>query len=221
MRRRLPAGDGEPTPGQHGPGAGAGYHHQGPGRAPELHRRRRGGVRPEPHRHPGPRGLQLRGVPLPGRLRGGGAGGGLHPGRGGPDPGQHLPRHGARFGDSPGLQQNRPPRRQPRPGQAGGGGHHRPPRPGRAGDFRQAGGQHRRGAGGHCEKRAPPLRGRKRPPQGPDFRQPVRQLPGGHRLHAPDGGHPPHRADGEDDGLRCQLPGGGVRASAASRHGAL
>ena len=33
-----------------------------------LHRRRRGDLHPEPHRHTGPRGLQLRGQPLPGGL---------------------------------------------------------------------------------------------------------------------------------------------------------
>ncbi len=37
-------------------------------------------LRPEPHRHPGPCGLQLRGLPLPGRLRGGGAHCGRLPG---------------------------------------------------------------------------------------------------------------------------------------------
>ena len=35
-----PAGDGEPAAGQHGPGAGAGHHHQGPGRHACTTRRR-------------------------------------------------------------------------------------------------------------------------------------------------------------------------------------
>ena len=51
-------------------------------------------LRPEPDRHPGSRGLQLRGLPVPCRLRGCGAGGGRLPGRGSPDPGQHLSCHG-------------------------------------------------------------------------------------------------------------------------------
>ncbi len=38
----------------------------------------------------------------------------------------------------PGVQQDRPARRRPHEGQAGGGGHHRPARHGRAGNLRQA-----------------------------------------------------------------------------------
>ena len=44
------------------------------------------------------------------------AGGGRHPGRGGPDAGQHLSGHGARPGDPAGDQQDRPARRRPRAG---------------------------------------------------------------------------------------------------------
>ena len=40
----------------------------GPGRPAQLHRPGRGGLPAEPDRHPGPRGLQLRGFPVPGRL---------------------------------------------------------------------------------------------------------------------------------------------------------
>ena len=55
----------------HGPGAGAGHHHQGAAPSPlQLYRRRRRNLCPEPDRHPGARGLQLRGVPCAGRLRG-------------------------------------------------------------------------------------------------------------------------------------------------------
>ena len=49
---------------------------------------KRTAVPPEPHRHPRPRGLQLRGVPGPGRLRRSASAGGRHPGRRGPNPGQ-------------------------------------------------------------------------------------------------------------------------------------
>jgi gamma-glutamylputrescine oxidase len=47
---------------------------------------------PQPDGHARPRGLRLRGQPLPGRLRGRAAGGGRQPGRRGPDPGQRLSR---------------------------------------------------------------------------------------------------------------------------------
>ena len=65
------AGDGEPAAGQHGPGAGAGHHHQGPCRHTCLYTAQDGrDLCPEPHRHAGPCGLQLRGVPVSGGLRG-------------------------------------------------------------------------------------------------------------------------------------------------------
>ena len=72
----------------------------------------------QPDRHPRPRGLQLRGFPVPGRLRGGGAGGGRLAGHRGPDPGQHLSGGGRRAGDRPGDQQDRPAQRRPRHGSA-------------------------------------------------------------------------------------------------------
>ncbi|MPM85904.1 hypothetical protein SDC9_132987 [bioreactor metagenome] len=139
MRGRLRPGDVQPASGQHGFGAGAGHHHQGPGREAELQSAGRRGLRAEPDRYPRPCGLQLRGFPLPCRLRGSRSGGGLHPGRGGPDPCQHLSCHGAQFGNSACVQQNRPARHRPQEGQAGGGGHHRPARHGRAGDLGQNG----------------------------------------------------------------------------------
>ena len=54
------------------------------------------GPRAAPDRHPRPRGLRLRGQPVAGRLRGGGAAGRRLPGHPGPDPGQLLPGHRAR-----------------------------------------------------------------------------------------------------------------------------
>ena len=168
-----------------------------------LYRRRWGDLRPEPDRHPGPRGLQLRGQPLPGRLRGRGAGGGRHPGRGGPDPGQHLSGPGPRPGDPAGAQQDRPARRRPRRGQAGDRGHHRPARHGRPGDLRQDGHQHRRRAGGRGAERPRPQGRPGRAPEGADLRQPVRPLPGRRGLLPDHGGH--HHGTGmerQDDGHR-------------------
>ena len=92
-QERGRAHHGRPDPGQHGHRAGARHHHQGPRRDHELHRQGRQDLRVQPHRHPGPCGLCLRGEPQSGRLRGCHPGGGRHPGRGGPDAGQHL--HGA------------------------------------------------------------------------------------------------------------------------------
>ena len=95
-----------------------------------LHRQGRQDLRVQPHRHPGPCGLQLRGQPQPGRLRGRDAGGGRHPGHRGPDTGQHLSGAGARPGDAARHQQDRP-ARCPIPSEvsAGDRGRHRPALP--------------------------------------------------------------------------------------------
>ena len=58
-----------------GPRARAGHHHQAPIGTPELAR-----PRDQPDRHARPRGLQLRGEPVAGRLRVGDPGGGRGPG---------------------------------------------------------------------------------------------------------------------------------------------
>ena len=68
---------------------------------------------PPPHRHARPRRLRLRGEPLAGRLRGGGAPGRRLPGDPGPDPGQLLPGHRARPRDRGRPQQDRPAGRRP------------------------------------------------------------------------------------------------------------
>ncbi len=65
-------------------------------------------LRVQPDRHPRPRRLQLRGLPVAGRLRRGGPGGRRLPGDRGADAGQHLPRGRARSRDRPGHQQDRP-----------------------------------------------------------------------------------------------------------------
>ena len=71
------------------------------------------------------------------------------------------------------------------------------------------------------QQRPGPQGGPGGPPEGPDLRQPVRPLQGCHRLFPDHGGHPPHRPEREDDGLRRIVPGDRVRPSAAPGHGAL
>ena len=154
-------------------GEGAGHHHQGPGGDHPLHRPGRRDLHPQPHRHPGSCGLQLRGLPVPGRLRGRHSGGGRLPGGRGPDPGQHLPGHGSRSGDPPRHQQDRPTRRRPRPSKGRGGERHRTARRRRPGDLRQNGHQYPGGAGGRGAEHPRPRRGPQRSLQGPDLRQPV------------------------------------------------
>ena len=224
MQRRTGAGDGESAAGQHGSGAGARHHHQVP-RCPDLLQGAgRRDVCPESHRHPGPCGLQLRGLPFAGSLRGRAAGGGCHSGRGGPDAGQHLPRYGPRSGDPAGVQQDRPARRRPPEGQAGGGGHHRPARTGGAGDLRQAGHQHRRRAGGRGAERT---RAQGRPQgaaAGAGVRQPVRPLCGRGGAVPHHGGHDPQGPDRPHDGLRRGIYHFGVRlpqAAGQRAHGLL
>ena len=94
----------------HGPRARARHHHQGAGRARLLHGARRGDLPAAPDRHAGARGLHLRGVALPGRVRGRAAGGRRLAGRRGADRGQHLPGHRRRAGADPLPEQDRPAR---------------------------------------------------------------------------------------------------------------
>ena len=74
--------------------------------------RRAGHLRAEHDRHPRPRRLHLRGVPLARGVRGRGAAGRRRPGHRGADAGQPLPRDGRRPAHHPGAQQDRPARRQ-------------------------------------------------------------------------------------------------------------
>ena len=107
-RRGRPPADARAVPRLDGHRARAGHHHQGaerPGRARRPH--------PPPHRHARPRRLRLRGLPLAGRLRGGGAAGRRLPGDPGPDAGQLLPGHRERPRDRAGAQQDRPAGRRP------------------------------------------------------------------------------------------------------------
>ena len=64
------ARDPRAAPRRHGPGAGARASPSRPAPCAINYRRGRPGLRAEPDRHARPRGLQLRGVPEPGRLRG-------------------------------------------------------------------------------------------------------------------------------------------------------
>lgn len=72
----LPAG---PVPGRHGPGARARHHHQAQHGAHAVRRQGRPDVRAQPHRHPRPRRLLVRGKPSPAAA----APGAVHARRGG------------------------------------------------------------------------------------------------------------------------------------------
>ena len=104
------------VPRPHGHRARARHHHQVPGRPDAVdgpqRRRDRHDVRPQHDRHPGPRRLHLRGLPLARGVRGRGAARRRRPGHRGADAGQPLPR--ARRGPArhPGAQQDRPARRR-------------------------------------------------------------------------------------------------------------
>ena len=65
-------------------------------------------LRPAPDRHPGPRRLHLRGVPVAGRVRGRDPAGRRRAGDRGADPGQPVSGHGERPHDHPGAEQDRP-----------------------------------------------------------------------------------------------------------------
>ena len=176
--RAFCAGDEGTGFGFDGDRARARDHHQGADRAARLPRGRRARLCAEPDRHARPRGLRLRGLAQPRRLRGQPARGRRLPGRGGADAGQRLPSHRGQPRDRARAQQGRPPRRRrgPRQGADRGGDRHR--RVGRRAGQRQDGPWHRRDAGGH---RHPPPRpqGRPRgPPQGAPRRRLVRRLPG-------------------------------------------
>ena len=118
-----------PVPRPHGHRARARHHHQGAERAAAvdaaLRREHRHRVRARHDRHPGPRGLHLRGVPLAGRLRGRGAARRRRPGHRGPDAGQPVPGAGERPHDHPGAQQDRPAGRPARAVRRGDRAHHR------------------------------------------------------------------------------------------------
>ena len=88
-----------PVPRPDGHRARARHHHQGAERAAAVDAatgRAQHRVRAQPDRHPGPRRLHLRGVPVAGRLRGRRPAGRRRAGHRGADPGQPVPGAGER-----------------------------------------------------------------------------------------------------------------------------
>ena len=151
--------------------------------------------RPAPHRHARPRRLRLRGVPVAGRLRGGGAAGRRLAGDPGPDAGQLLPGPRERPRDRPGAQQDRPAGGRPRAlrardrARAGPAGRGHPAHLGQdgRGGARAARRRHRPG---------PAARGRpRRAPARPDLRLVLRPVPRRGQLH-------PHRRRHAADRVR-------------------
>ncbi len=108
LRGSRSAGDVGTSAGLHGPGAGTGHHHQGPERYPGLQGEERPDLPPQLHRHPGARGLLLRGIAFARRLRGGAPGRGRCPGGRGPERGQLLHGHRAGARGPAGPEQDRP-----------------------------------------------------------------------------------------------------------------
>ena len=183
-RRGRRAGCARAVPRPDGHRARARHHHQVPGRADAVGRRpgqraghRRRHLRAEHDRHPGPRRLHLRGLPLPGGLRGRDPAGRRSPGHRGADPGEPLPRHGCRPPHHPGAQQDRPAQRQPREVRRGAG------RPGGLRARGRAAGQRqdrvRRRGPARRDRQADPAAGRCGRQAGPraDLRLRLRHLP--------------------------------------------
>ena len=213
--------------------ARARHHDQEPGRPDAVDRDRRRAapgtdVRAEHDRHPRPRRLHLRGVPLARGLRGRRPARRRRPGHRGADAGQPLPGARRRPAHHPGAQQDRPAeraagevRRRARP-------HHRL-RPRR----RAAGlGEDRRGRRARCSTRSwhrpRHRRGRRRTAPGADLRLGLRHLP--RRRHLRAGrrrqAQPPRpdqddvdRRGARDARGRCDLPGAdqGRRPRASAR----
>ena len=103
------------VPGPDGHRARARHHDQEPGGPAPVAGRGQETVRAQPHRHPRPRRLQLRGLPQPGRLRGRCAARRRRPGHRGADAGQPVPGAGRRPQDHPRAEQDRPAGRPARP----------------------------------------------------------------------------------------------------------
>ena len=87
--------------------------------------RRAGHLRPQHDRHPRPRRLHLRGVPVARGVRGRGPAGRRRAGHRGADAGQPLPRARRRPAHHPGAQQDRPALGPAREVRRGAGRHHR------------------------------------------------------------------------------------------------
>ena len=208
--RPDPARDDRAVPGLHGPGAGARHHHQAALGAAALQGPGRAGLRPEPDRHPRARGLRLRGLAQPGRLRGRAAGGRRQPGRGGPDAGQRPPGGRRRPRDHPRPQQDRPPGGRAREGQGADRERHRHRRLGRHPGLRQAGHRHRRDPGGHRPAIPPPQGEPDGTAAGAGLRLLVRPVPRRGDPGARGGRAAGARPAGAAHGLGRELRGGGA-----------
>ena len=213
-RREAP--DARAAARHHGPRARARNHHQAQRGPDELHRRGRRDLRAQPHRHPGARGLHLRGLPLAGRVRGRDPGGGRVAGRPGADAEQPLSGDGRGSRDHPGPQQDRSARRRAREAGAGDHGPDRgqaggdPGRLGQGGDRRPGAARGDRGPGAAAARQ----RGGAAPR--PHLRFVLRPLPRRDPEH-PGGGR--HGARGDGDRLRRppgrRLPRGRGRATSS------
>ena len=173
--------------------ARARHHDQEPGGPDALDgagRQRRGGrarhLRAQHDRHPRPRRLHLRGVPVARGLRGGGAAGRRGAGHRGADARQPLPRAGRRPPRHPGPQQDRPPQRPAGEVRRGAGRHHRLRRVRRAPDLGQDRARRRDAAQRDRQADPGPGRRRRRPAAGADLRLGLRHLP--RRRHLRPGG---------------------------------
>ena len=192
-----------PVPRPDGHRARARHHHQVPGRAAAVgrpgRRRRAHRSRAEPDRHPRARRLHLRGVPVAGRLRGGGAAGRRRAGHRGADPGEPVPGAGERPARHPGAEQDRPAGGPARAVRGGDRAHRRRLAGRRAAGVRQDRGR-RQGTAGQGG-RGDPASGRRRRRAGPgdDLRLGLRHLPRRHHLHPGDRRQDhPARADPDD-----------------------
>ena len=156
-------------------------------------------LRAQHDRHPRPRRLHLRGLPVARGVRGRDPARRRRPGHRGPDPGQPLPRARRRPPHHPGAQQDRPAERQPREVRRGARAHHRLRARRRAEGQRQDRRGRRRAAQRDRQADPGPGRRRRRPGPGADLRLGLRHLPRrdhlrpGHRRQAQ-----PPRPDQDD-----------------------
>ena len=183
-RCRRRAGRPRPVPRPHGHRARARHHHQEPGRPDALDRRRRqragcraGHLRAQHDRHPGPRRLHLRGLPLARGVRGRGPARRRRAGHRGADPGQPLPRPRRQPPHHPGAEQDRPALRPAREVRRGARRHHRLRPLRRADDLGQDRPRRRGAAQRDRQADAGPAGRRRRPAARADLRLRLRHLP--------------------------------------------
>ena len=191
---------------------------------------RRHPARAQPHRHPRPRGLLLRGVQVAGGLRGGGPAGRRGAGDRGADAGEPLPRARGRPADHPGAEQDRPAGRAACQVRRGDRAHHRLPALRRAPGLGQDRGGRARAA---QRDRHPGAAAAGRPGgagQGADLRLGLRHLPrgrylraGGGRAAVPPGEEPDdvHRHGTRHARGRGHLAGADAHRGAERRRGRL